>query len=72
MKSHVTDKFREHLAKLPANVQRRARRAYALFKNDPFHDSLQFKVINADSQIVFIRIGLHYRAFGVRTGDTVS
>jgi hypothetical protein len=69
MRSHVTKDFRDLLAALPEHVQRKADNAYALFRQDPHHPSLQFKQLAGHSDIHSIRIGLHYRALAYRDGE---
>lgn len=46
MKSSVTREFRELLEQLPNEVRRQAGRAYALWRVDPHHNSLQFKRVS--------------------------
>lgn len=43
MKSSVTKAFRKRLDRLPAAVQEQADKAYELWREDPYHNSLQFK-----------------------------
>jgi hypothetical protein len=43
MKSSVTKTFRKRLSELPTLVQEQAAKTYALWKEDPYHPSLQFK-----------------------------
>jgi len=69
--SHTTRRFREALAGLPAHVQRQARAAYKLFAQDPAHPSLRFKQVHATRPIYSARVGLGYRALGVRDGEDV-
>lgn len=71
MKSHLHPKFRKHYAKLPKDVKAQARRAYRLFKQDPYHNSLQFKRIDPVDPVFSVRIGLDYRAWGVKQGDVI-
>ncbi len=71
MKSHTTERFREALGRLPPSVQERARAAYRLFHEDPSHPSLRFKTVHPTRPIYSVRIGLGYRALGVRGGDVV-
>ena len=54
---------------LPEVVQRLAREKYALWTRDPFHPSLKFE--ERRDGLCVVRIGDHYRAVGVREGDTV-
>ena len=63
--------FQKDFARLPRKVQYQAIEAYSLFKKNPYHPSLHFKCIVPEENIYSVRIGLHYRAVGVRTGDTI-
>ncbi len=65
MKSVTTDRFRKALAKLPKNVQGKARDSYKTWKLNPHHSSLHFKQIHSKREIYSIRVGLSYRALGV-------
>jgi hypothetical protein len=70
MRSRRTKEFRERFAKLSHSAQRQANEAYQLFRQNPFHPSLQFKQIDpADPTIYSARVGAHYRAMGSRTTD---
>jgi len=71
MNSHVTEKFRNAFSDLPADVQKQARQAYRLFTENPYHPSLRFKTIHPTRPIYSVRIGLNYRAVGVRDGDDI-
>ena len=55
---------------LPAQVQKLAREKYSLWKHDPYHPSLHFEELR--NSICVIRIGEHYRAVGLREGDTIA
>lgn len=69
MKSRTTERFRTTFQQLPAGIQTRARLAYRLFAEDPTHPSLRFKQVHAERPIFSVRVGLGYRALGVRDGD---
>jgi hypothetical protein len=71
MKSHISAEFRQMLRVLPKDVRRQARAAYRQFKSDPYHPSLQFKPVDKRKILYSVRIGLHYRALGVRAGKDV-
>jgi hypothetical protein len=71
MKSVATKRYWNCLDKLPDQVQRQAENAYRLWRDDPSHRSLEFKQVHPRRPIVAVRIGLHWRALGVREGDTV-
>jgi hypothetical protein len=59
------------LERLPPDVQRQAHDAYALFEGDPFHASLQFKCVHQKAAVYSARIGIGWRALGVRKKDAV-
>jgi len=71
MNSRTTRRFRELLAALPAHVRQQAREAYRLFQQNPTHPGLRFKQVHVDPPIYSARVGISYRAVGVRDGDTV-
>jgi hypothetical protein len=72
MNSHITARFREAFAELPADVRKQARQAYRLFMENPHHPSLRFKSIHPTRPIYSVRIGLDYRAVGIRDQMTSS
>ena len=69
MTSSVTREFRQQLARLPVTVQQQAARAYALWRSDPSHPGLQFKRVSQRQPIYSVRVGLGYRAVGLREAD---
>jgi hypothetical protein len=69
MTSSVTQEFRQRLAQLPDAVQEQAARAYTLWRADPYHNSLQFKRVSQRQPIYSVRVGLGYRALGLREGE---
>jgi len=71
MRSRRTARFKNLFEKLPAEVQQNAQQAYRLFQRDPAHPRLQFKRLRADRQTCSIRIGLGYRALGIRFDETL-
>jgi len=71
MTSHTTEHFRKALERLPQSVQRQARQAYRLFKQNPYHPSLHFKQVHPTRPIYSARINLDYRAIGTREGDVM-
>lgn len=72
MKSVTTERFREALGGLPEHVQRQARNSYRLFAADPAQPSLRFKPVHTSERIYSARVGLGYRAFAIREGDTIA
>ena len=69
MNSRTSERFRSAFGRLPVRVQARARGAYRLFRQDPSHPSLRFKLVHANRAIYSVRIGLAYRALAVRDGE---
>lgn len=72
MKSATLPSFWAAYGALNEEARQRARKAYQLWAQNPFHPSLHFKCINADEDIWSVRITLGYRALGVWEGDTVT
>jgi hypothetical protein len=60
--SHTTAQFRKLFAELPAEVQRQARLAYRVFRQNPNQPSLRFKPVHPTRPIYSARIGPGYRA----------
>lgn len=71
MKSKATPRFWKLYARLPADLQRRARKAYRLWKANPRHPSLHFKRVDTVEPIYLLRISDDYRAIGLLENDTV-
>lgn len=71
MKSHVTTAFRNLFAALPEEIRQRARQNYRLWKDNPQHPGLEFKRVHSRQPIYSVRIGLGWRAVGLREGETL-
>jgi hypothetical protein len=71
MKSSVTKAFRKKLDGLPTSVQEQAAKAYALWRSDPYHSSLQFKRVSQRQPIYSARVSLDYRVLGLLEGDHI-
>lgn len=56
---------------LPTRIQKQARDAYRLFKNNPAHPGLRFKQIQHDPPIFSVRVGIAYRTVGILSQDTI-
>jgi mRNA-degrading endonuclease RelE of RelBE toxin-antitoxin system len=65
MKSSTTKSFRKCLNDLPASVQEQAAKAYALWREDPYHPSLQFKRVSQKHPIYSVRVSINYRVLGL-------
>lgn len=68
MKSRATRRFWELHNQLPEQIQRLAKKAYHLWRENPQHPSLDFKKLKGSTDRFSVRIGAHYRALG-RVGD---
>jgi Txe/YoeB family toxin of Txe-Axe toxin-antitoxin module len=72
MKSATLPSFWEAYQSLNSQMKRSARKAYRLWKENPFHPSLHFKCVNDEENIWSVRITRDYRAVGIFEGDTVT
>ena len=72
MKSTTLPSFWTAYRSLGEAIKRRARKAYRLWADNPFHPSLHFKCINSEESIWAVRVTLGYRAVGILEGDTVT
>jgi hypothetical protein len=72
MKSLALPSFWEAYRGLVASLRLRAKKAYCLWLENPFHPSLRFKCINREENTWAIRLTRGYRAIGVLDGDTVT
>ena len=71
MNSSITKEFRKQLEALQSEVREQADRAYGLWRLDPYHPSLQFKQVSRRQQIYSVRVGMGYRALGLREEDHI-
>jgi hypothetical protein len=71
LKSHITSEFRRLFQDLPAEVRRHARATYRLWKENPAHPGVQFKRVHPRQPIYSVRIGIDWRAVGLRQDDTI-
>jgi hypothetical protein len=62
MKSAVLPSFWAAYDILNADVKRRARKAYRLWVENPFHPSLYFKCVNREENVWSVRITRGYHA----------
>lgn len=71
MNSVTTARFKVCFEKLPAHIQQLSRKAYHLWKENPQHPSLQFKLVIPEDSVYSIRVSLAYRALGVKEKETI-
>ena len=56
---------------LPKQIQKQAREAYGLFRDDPSHPGLRFRLVHETKPIYSARINQSYRAVGIRDNDVI-
>ena len=71
MRSHLTKDFKSCFRRLPGRIQRLARKNYSLWKENPSHPGLQFKLVGKRSPVYSVRIGIGWRALGLKTGEVI-
>jgi len=69
--SELTDDFLVCFRKLPERIRRQARKNYQLWKANPHHPSLNFKCVGSKSPIYSIRVGIGFRALGLKQDETI-
>ena len=69
MRSQATSNFWKLYARLPPSVQRRARKAYETWKENPRHPSLHFKRVDDEEPIYSARVSDDHRVLGILEGD---
>ena len=71
MNSYLTEDFLACFRRLPQNVKEKARKNYRLWQQNRNHPSLQFKRVHSIEPIYSIRVGIGWRALGLREGETI-
>ena len=72
MTSRSRPSFWRAYARLSDANRQAARRAYALFAENPDHPSLRFKKLGGYGHLWSVRINEQYRALGERHSDTIT
>ena len=72
MISRVTRSFWQAYEELNSAQKKAARRAFALFLENPGHNSLQFKKLRGYSDYWSARVSRNIHVVGKRSGDTVE
>ncbi len=72
MNSQTLPSFWDDYRLLNAKNRRSARKAYQLWKDNPYHPSLHFKCINSEENIWSVRISRSYRAIGILENNIVT
>ena len=71
MDSYLTNDFLTCFGRLPESVKEKARKNYRLWKQNHNHPSLQFKQVLTIDPIYAVRIGIGWRALGLREDDAI-
>jgi hypothetical protein len=71
MNSRATRQFWKLYFALPLQIQRRARRAYLQWRNDPRHPSLHFKRVSEQEPLFSARVSEDYRVLGWLRDNTM-
>jgi hypothetical protein len=69
MRSSRTRSFRKLFEDLPQRVKETAKKNYGLWKENPFHPSLEFKEVKPKEKIWSVRVGIGWRALGVMKSE---
>ncbi len=72
MNSETLPSFWENYHRLDDVIKKQARKAFRLWRDNPFHPSLHFKCINHEEGIWSVRITLSFRAIGFMEDDTMT
>jgi hypothetical protein len=71
VKARATKRFWACFARLPPDIQERARAGFERWSNNPAHPGLQFKRVHDRRPIYSVRIARGWRAVGVLRDDTM-
>lgn len=72
MKSATLPSFWNAYEKLDKTTKERAKKAFLLWAENPFHPSLKFKIVNSQEGTWSVRITRGVRALGKMKGDTIT
>ena len=71
MNSYLTEDFPACFRRLPQKVKEKARKNYRLWRQNRNHLSLQFKRVQSTEPIYSIRVGIGWRALGLREEEAI-
>jgi hypothetical protein len=71
VKSQLAEDFISCFRELPARIQRLARKNYKLWKLNPSHPGVQFKLVGKRMPVYSIRAGIGWRALGLKVDDVI-
>jgi len=71
MISHINTRFRKTFQQLPKDIKEQAKKSYKLWKQHPFHPSLEFKRVYPSKPVYSVRVGTDWRALGLRKDEII-
>jgi hypothetical protein len=71
VKSELTDEFLACFRQLPERIQRQVRKSYRIWRSNPQHPGIDFKRVGIKSPIYSVRVGIGWRALGLKLDDTM-
>jgi len=71
VKSQLAPDFIACFRELPERIQRLARKNYKLWKENPSHPGVQFKFVGKHMPVYSIRVGIGWRALGLKVDDVI-
>jgi hypothetical protein len=71
LKSHLSEDFVSCFRRLPTRIQRLARKNYKLWRENPLHPGLQFKLVGKRIPAYSIRVGIGWRALGLKMDNAM-
>ena len=71
MNSVTTERFRKAYSNLPVHVREAAEKTFRLWNKNPSHPGLRFKQVHKSKPIYSVRIGIGWRAVGIKEENTM-
>ena len=71
MESKTTERFRKSFDNLPDKIKEDAKKVFKIWKSNPYLKSLKFKKIHEKENLYSVRIGISWRALGIKENDTM-
>jgi hypothetical protein len=71
VKSELTDDFVACFRRLPQRIKQQARKAYRTWSADQKHPGIDFKRVGLKSPVYSVRIGIGWRALGLKRNSTI-
>jgi hypothetical protein len=69
--SELTDEFLACFRRLPERIKRQARKNYKLWKANPKHRSIEFKLVGKKMPVYSVRVAIGWRPLGIKRKETL-